>query len=158
MKKYDKILGTLLIIFAGALYFYSGTFPVREGRPRVLNAGFYPQLLAIILAVLAVALIITAFIKDYKGKNDVEIWKNTSSLKLFLKTLVMLIIYPYLLTYLGFATATLIFIFIMIYNLFSKEERNIKKLGFISLIITIVIYLVFNEFINIPFPTGGLLI
>jgi drug/metabolite transporter (DMT)-like permease len=110
------------------------------------------------LAVLAVALIIAAFIKDYKDKGDVEIWKNTSSLKLFLVTLVMLIIYPYLLTYLGFATATFIFISIMIYSLFSKEERNIKKLGFISLIITIVIYLVFNEFINIPFPTGGLLI
>lgn len=158
MKKYDKILGTLLLVLAGVVYFYSGTFPVREGRQRVLNAGFYPQMLAVILAVLAVALIISAFIKDYKNKDDIEIWKNTASLKLFLGTLIMLVIYPYLLTYLGFATATFIFISVMIYSLFSKEERNIKKLGFISLIITIVIYLVFNEFINIPFPTGGLLI
>lgn len=157
MKKYDKILGTILLVFAGALYFYSGTFPVREGRPRVLNAGFYPQLLAIILAILAFALIITAFMKDYKNKEDVVFWKNMSSLKLFLGTLVMLVIYPYLLTYLGFATATLIFIFIMINSLFTKEERNIKRLGFISIIITIVIYLVFNEFINIPFPSGLLI-
>lgn len=158
MKKYDKILGTLLLFFSGALYFYSGTFPVREGRSRVLNAGYYPRLLAVILAILAVGLIIASFIKDYEDKKDIKFWKNTASLKLFLQTLLMLVIYPYLLTYLGFASATLIFITILIYNLFSKEERDYKKIGFISLIITIVIYLVFKEFINIPFPTGGLLI
>lgn len=154
MKKNDKIVSIILFVFSILLYIYSGTFPVRPNQPRVLNAGFYPQLLALILGGLAILHLIAAFKKDYEAKKEPIFWKNKSSFILFLKTLFMLVIYPFLLNYLGFGTATLIFITLMVYFLSNRESRSIKKMALISLAITAAIYLVFNEFINIPFPHG----
>lgn len=154
MKKNDKIVSIILFVFSVLLYTYSDTFPVRPNQPRVLNAGFYPQLLAIILGGLSILLLIAAFKKEYEAEEKAVFWKNKSSFILFLKTLLMLLIYPFLLNYLGFGSATLIFIIIMVYFLSNKKTSNFKKMALISLAITAAIYLVFNEFINIPFPHG----
>ena len=43
-----------LLAFSGLLFIGAGLMPTRQGSALVLNTGFYPQLLAIILAVLSV--------------------------------------------------------------------------------------------------------
>lgn len=159
MKKKDSITSIILLIFSGVLYYYASTFPVREGRVRVLNAGFYPRLLAIVLAILALLLLISTIRKKPDGKESEkgkEFWTSRKSLILFFITFVMLVVYSFLLNILGFAAATLLFVLILVYNLSDKEKFKIRNIVLVSTGITTIIYLVFKVFINIPFPQGYL--
>lgn len=156
MKKTDIITSICLLIFSGVLYFHSGTFPVREGRVKVLNAGFYPQLLAVILGILALLLLVVSLRKTPENQKSNKLWVTKSALFLFFITLGMLIIYPFLLSSLGFVVATFIFIIILVYCLSDKEKFSLTSILLVSTGITAIIFLVFKVFIKIPFPTGYL--
>ena len=68
----------------------------------------------------------------------------------------MLIIYPFLLSSLGFVVATFIFIVILVYCLSDKKKFSLTSILLVSTGITAIIFLVFKVFIKIPFPTGYL--
>ena len=84
MKKTNIITSVCLLIFSGILYFQSGTFPIREGRSKVLNAGFYPQLLAVILGILALLLLVVSLRKTPEDQKSNKFWTTKSALFLFL--------------------------------------------------------------------------
>lgn len=156
LKKADIITSICLLIFSGVLYFQSGTFPIREGRAKVLNAGFYPQLLAVILGILALFLLVVSLRKTSEDQKGNKFWTTKSALFLFFLTLGMLIIYPFLLSNLGFIVATFIFIVVLAYCLSDKEKFSLTSILLVSTGITAIIFLVFKIFIKIPFPTGYL--
>lgn len=156
LKKTDIITSICLLIFSGVLYFQSGTFPVREGRVKVLNAGFYPQLLAVVLGILALLLLVVSLRKTSGYQKSNKFWTTKSALFLFFITLGMLIIYPFLLSSLGFVVATFIFIVILVYCLSDKKKFSLTSILLVSTGITAIIFLVFKVFIKIPFPTGYL--
>jgi len=154
MKKYDIILSCVLFIGSIALYFYAETFPFNEDKNIVLNPGFYPQFLAIIMGVLALLLLVTTLRKKFK---DIENnWKQGSikSIRLTFFTLIMVIIYPIGLQYIGFLLTTLFFTFVLIYVLSDKSKYDVRFMSFVSFVITLIVFFVFDIILNIPFPRG----
>ena len=156
------------VIGIGALWFFvhvSG-YPVRQGQPPAVSAGYYPRILATILGVLAIIQFATALAKEIrlrKASADVapqlmaRPWKDRGTVALFSITLAALLVYPYLMQMIGFSITGFLFVGTLVIALSNKELRRGKYLLVILLAtlgIAVFTYLVFRHFLEIPFPRG----
>ncbi|MGM0420732.1 MAG: tripartite tricarboxylate transporter TctB family protein [Bacillota bacterium] len=176
LKKIIKTKDFMLIVSLYALsiyiYYVSQSFPVRPYIPRAQNPGFYPSLLSVVLIVLNTIYLIQVIIKvkkeeTPKKEDDSEsiskdkekaFWgKATSQTKRYLGiSLIMLFVYTFLMNWLGFASSTFIFIFVITKVLSSNEEKLYKLIIF-ALSVTAILYVVFDIIIRIRFPEGLLI-
>lgn len=154
MKKSDVTASLFLFFTAIIIYWYAGTFPFNIEKNLVLNPGFYPRFLSIIMIVLALLLLITSLKKKYKDKESLRKQVSKESIVLTFLTLLMVLIYPIGLQYLGFLITTLIFTFVLTYFLSDRNKYDIKTISFASLLITLIVFFVFDIILNIPFPKG----
>lgn len=153
-KKKDFVSSIVVLGFAGILYQAASGLPTRNSVSKVLNTGFYPQLLAIILAGLSVLLLISSLTKKATDKDSDGFFKNRGALSLFLLTLFLLVLFPLGMEALGFIVTCFIFVLIMVLLLSGKEQRNIVASIIVALGITLLTYGVFKSLLGIPFPTG----
>lgn len=163
MTTYRREVISSAVFGAGAviLYLYVSGFPVREGQPAAVSAGFYPRILAIALGVLAVIQAASAVVAHLRttprpAPDGVRFWKDAASLRLLLFTLVVLVAYPFVMRVLGFAITGLLFLGVLIVAL-SRDQRRGKQVWIIvgiTLAIGVVAFIVFRYFLNIPFPRG----
>lgn len=158
-RKSDIIAGASLFAFSGLLYIGAGFMPTRSEGSRVLNTGFYPRMLAIILAFLSVLMVIEAMQKFKKeGDTEAEVyWKNSTSFLYFATTLILLTLFPFIMKILGFALTSFLFIASMVWLLSEKKNRHPLKIALVSVVIACIVYVVFKIILAIPFPTGILL-
>ena len=176
LKKVIKTKDFMLIICLYALsiyvYYVSQSFPVRPYIPRAQNPGFYPSLLSVVLIFLSTIYLIQVVIKvkkeeTQKKEDDSEaiskdkgktFWgKATAQTKIYLGiSLIMLFVYTFLMNWLGFASSTFIFLFVIAKVLSSNEEKLYKIILF-SLSVTALLYIVFDIIIRIRFPEGLLI-
>ncbi|NQT57720.1 MAG: tripartite tricarboxylate transporter TctB family protein [Bacteroidetes bacterium] len=161
MKKKDLVAGIVFLSFAIILYANASTYPVKEGGSVVLSPGFYPKLLAVLMGGLSVLSLFTTLKKwnseeDCPAKEKRPLFKTRGG-KLFLLTIFLLILYPFTLEFLGFATSAFLFIFVLIAALTEDFKSHIFATTGISILITLVMYLVFKVVLQIPFPHGLLI-
>ncbi len=149
--------GIVLFALAGLLYIAAGYMPTREGGIPALNTGFYPRILAFILALLSVLMVIETLRKSEGSNTKQTWWMNGHALFMFILTLVLLVLYPFVMKIFGFATASYLFITALIWMLSEKTQRRPVKIALISLGITVLIYVIFKIVLAIPFPQGILL-
>jgi D-alanyl-lipoteichoic acid acyltransferase DltB (MBOAT superfamily) len=76
---------------------------------------------------------------------------------MFLITLVMLILYVFIMKILGFATASFVFITSLMWMLTDKQGRKPVLILGVSMGITAIIYIIFKMILSIPFPQGLLI-
>ncbi len=157
MKKKDLAASVFFLIIAGILFFHADSYPVKESGIVVLNPGFYPQTLAVILGFLSVLLFFTSLKKDYSGEKKQDIWKTGKAVFLFVMTMLLLVSYPFMLKYFGFATSAFIFIFFLIVLLTENARSKILSILGISLGLSGLMYFVFKIVLRIPFPSGMLI-
>lgn len=152
-KKKDYFAAAIFLCFSIALYYGASTFVVKKDTSIALNPSFYPQMLAIILGVLSIILIITTSLKKTDSKDE-PMFKDRKSTILFIITVALLLLYPILLSNIGFAVATFIFITSLTFTLSdNRKQKLFINLG-VSLGTTTLIYLVFRVVLKIPFPSG----
>lgn len=156
-KHMDIASAISLLAFAGLLFIGAAMMPTRKGADMVLNTGFYPQVLAIILAVLSVMLLFEASRKPDCNEKAGSFWESRKALILFLLTVGLLAAFPLLMQLLGFAVTVLLFITALVWLLSAKEGRRAVVILPIALGITVVVYVVFKVVLAIPFPSGILL-
>jgi hypothetical protein len=175
LKKVIKTKDFMLIICLYALsiyiYYASQSFPVRPNIPRAQNPGFYPSLLSVVLIFLSTIYLIQVIIRvrnqEIQKQHDTEaisedkektFWgKATLDTKKYLGiSLIMLFVYTFLMNWLGFASSTFIFLFVIAKVLSSNEEKLYKIILF-SLSVTALLYVVFDIIIRIRFPEGLLI-
>ena len=155
MKRKDLIGSIVFLIVAGGLFIHTGSYPVNEAKIAVLNPGFYPRLLSIILGVLSVILFIGSI-----GKTDEEgakILQTPKAVFLFLSTVLMLVLFPLVLKLLGFAAASFIFLFVLIFILTENSLKRIVPIIIISAGLSGIMFTVFKLILKIPFPSGILI-
>lgn len=63
----------------------------------------------------------------------------------------LLVLYVFLIPYIGFAISTLLF---FLANMFMMGFRNVKKLIPLSLLLTAIVVIVFPILLDIPLPRG----
>lgn len=109
--------------------------------------GFFPFLLAIVLALFALALIYQNWARD---KLSLPFWQRYSWLRPLLG-LIILTGYAVLLNSLGFIIST--FLFLIVWMAVIERLRWKTILG-VSIATTVALYLIFGLLLDVPLPKG----
>jgi len=148
MKKEDIGTGIGLLILSTWLFWYVGRYRVKE----IYGYGpdFFPRVLAVMMAVLGLSLIINALLGSSLKMGD------RIDPKGFVRLLISIVIcigYLFLTKLLGFATATFVFLFILM--TFLKQKGLFMRLCS-CLGTALTVWAIFRYFLIIPLPEGWL--
>jgi hypothetical protein len=148
MKKEDIGTGIGLLILSTWLFWYVGRYRVKE----IYGYGpdFFPRVLAVMMAIFGLSLIINALLGSSLKMGD------RIDPKGFVRMLISIAIcigYLFLTNILGFATATFVFLFILM--TFLKQKGIFIRL-FSSLGTALIVWAIFRYFLIIPLPEGWL--
>ena len=155
-KRSDIIAGVSLFAFSGLLFIASGQMPTRKNSPMILSTGFYPRLLAIILAALSVIMVLESIQKSRKNgdKQASPYWKDLHAFLYFLLVIGLLILYPLGMRLVGFALTSFLYLSTLVWLLTEKAKRKLWVILSVSLGISVIVYVVFKLILEIPFPMG----
>ncbi len=164
----DKIIGIILVIFSGLMFYKTLEFP--PAMFGALGAGVFPQILFTLLALAGAGLIISGFLRDRKrdkgegverGKQrTIQFW-NTCKESLHYHSHVIIsfflfFCYVILMSYFGYTISTLIFMPILMWILGPRTRRAITMTIVVSLGMTFIIYFAFLKFLRVFLPEGSL--
>jgi putative tricarboxylic transport membrane protein len=167
--KSDKWIGLIAIVFSGLMCWQTRDFP--SPICGSLGAGFFPNILFILLAATGVALIIGGCLEERKQRRSGEAvdrggltWgqflkefkKIVERNALVIISFFLFFCYVIMLDYFGYTVATLVFMPILIWVLGPRNRRAIPMIIIISLGMTFVIYFVFLEVFHVFLPSGKL--
>ena len=146
MKREDIGIGVGLLILSTWLFWYVGRYA--EKTIYIYGPQFFPKILAILMVILGLALIVNALLgNSLKMGNRIDP-------KGFVRMLISIGIcigYLFLITILGFATATFVFLFVLM--TFLKQKGILIRL-FSSMGTAIFVWVIFRYFLVIPLPEG----
>jgi len=148
MQKTDVGVGAGLIALSAWVYWYAGTY--RAATIYFYGPNFFPQILAVIMAVSAGILI-------YQGSRGRNLEPcETIHLRGFVRMLAavaMCIAYLVLMQFLGFAISTCGFLYALM-SFLGKEGVLIKV--FSAAATSLIVWAIFRYLLIIPLPTGQL--
>jgi hypothetical protein len=150
MEKYDKICGSVLFLFALAVFIRSFSFGL--GTLTTPESGVFPILAAVPLMILSATIVVNSCLKkgSVEGKYVNFFPAKDTPQRIFL-TLLGLVAFRYLFSLIGFAPTAFVFIFFMSRFLsYQKLLVNFVFAGFTA----VVSYYLFQIWLNIPMPTG----
>lgn len=145
IEKWDRLTGSILLVI-GIVTAWSSTH-LKMGSFRHPGVGFLPFGLSIILIILSLALIISRW---KKRTSSMPFWSHRSWLKPLLGV-VALGLYALVIENLGFLLTTLIFLLAWLGVI---ERIHWLKMVSISIGVTLVLYLIFGLFLEVPVPMG----
>jgi putative tricarboxylic transport membrane protein len=161
LKKYgDLISGSFLLILSVAMFIAS--FYVKRLTISSIGSGFVPQVVAVLLAIVSIAIIRHGIIavrnnpKAEKKKSAIK--KDSKEEKLnvtgVLITLVLIVIYIATLASVGFLITTAMYLFLQITALATKEQRKIPLFIIISILTSTSVYFIFIKVFHLMLPSG----
>lgn len=148
MKTADRVAS--LLIIGICIYFWI------ESRSFVKLGKLFPRVIIIILGALSVAL----FILSFRSSEDRRIFEtHVTRYTPILITILLTIVWGYLINVLGFYSTSLI-IFLIMNAILDRKKRGAKRtvLKYISIIMIVTgFYLFFSKILLVPFPSGLLI-
>jgi len=149
VKKVDMGVGGGLLILSVALFWHAGQY--KEQTVHGYGPDLFPRILSILMIILAVGLIVNAFLgKSLKQEDRIDP-------RGFLRVLLSIGIcigYLLLINVAGFATSTFLFLFVLMTLL--KQKKIILRIG-ASLAVSLIVWAIFRYFLVIPLPEGWLI-
>jgi len=149
MRNADRI--SAIIILGICAYFWT------ESRSFTRFGLLFPQVIVIILALLAMALLVLSFVKPVK-KALFKKEEDISYLTVVL-SVVLMIAWVFFIKILGFLITSVVFFSLML-TLFDRRKRTLGyyllKIGTVILVVG-AFYLFFARLLLVPFPRGILL-
>ena len=149
MKNVDIGVGVGLLILSSSLFWFAGN--LRGLAVHGYGPDLFPRILAVFMGFLAILLIINASIgKSLKKEDHIDP-------RGFLRVLVAIgicIVYLVLVNLLGFATATFLFLFVLMALL---KQKGIILRFIASATVSIIVWAIFRYFLVIPLPEGLLI-
>jgi putative tricarboxylic transport membrane protein len=144
-----KRSAVIWLVFAGfaALSFYeAGKLPF--GRTSVPGAGFFPTVLAVLLALISVI----GLIANYRGNGSFPspeplFWKK------MLLTLAALVAFAAMFEFAGYVVTTFLFVMFL---LRAVERKSWTQAGAVALCAAVVSYILFGLLLGAPLPAGFL--
>lgn len=138
----DICAGGFLIILA--LLGFIASSQIENMAVTRLSGAFYPNILFSILIICGIGLIYQG--KKRKNKEAIPSFKW----KKLIQMVIVLLLYVFLMEYIGFVLSTVLF---MIVSMFLYGERRAKILLPVSIVISVVVYLLFTKAFMIILPT-----
>lgn len=151
MRVNDAVTGLLLLLFSVAVFLYSMTFPKLFGMQ--FSAGFWPQMLSVLLAGCALVLVFNGLRERLAGGAwiQLEAWWKQSGTFLNVALVPGSILFYILLSHsLGFVVCSLIIIFVLGY----RFGLSLLKALSLSVVTTAVMHFVFVELLLVALPWG----
>lgn len=142
----NRVIGIVLIIFSGVVWYLAQQFP--EQNVQGPGTAFFPQLMAVILIILALLLI---FVNPVTESQKPFSRPQIIVFLLFVGTVTGYIL---LIPQLGFVVSTLLGTAVMV-QLVSKSTIRYRLLT--SVLLTAIAYFVFRYLFNVPLPAGLLI-
>ncbi len=149
----DAITGLLLVLISIAIFSYSTTFPKLFGMQ--FGAGFWPQVLSVLLAICGASLIFSG-LRERASSNAAawleldEWWKQSGPFLTVALVPVSILFYIYASDYLGFIICSLIIIFVLGY----RFGLMLKTALLLSVVTTASMHFVFVEILQVAHPWG----
>lgn len=156
LKEYKEIISGVIIFIFAAVYFIIA-LSIPEFNDGFISSDFMPKIYGVVLMLLS-AFQIAFGMKRQKKENaadnqtsDVEKMKIAPEVLL---TFIMLVLYVAFLNLLGFLIATILFLLGMVTLFTPKEKRSILKIVLISVVFSLVVYLIFVKGFSLTLPEG----
>lgn len=149
MAKSNKIAGTILLIFFGWAFKMAISFPPR--------AMYFPVFVTGTGIFLSILLIADGFLKKKKEEGEQEALSSQGQ-KMAVIMLASMVLYVIGMQVIGFCVSTLVFLIgSMFINYPGKaDKKTAVKIIVVSVVITVLIYLVFKMLLYVPLPKGFL--
>ncbi len=143
-KQLEIILSICFVVLAVLIYKSTANFHASS----IVTTGFYIKFLAVSLAVSGIYELIKALIK-----NDLSSVSFAKNPKRFFLLILSLCLYVFIMEYLGFVVASLIFLPL---TMFAMGYKSILKSFIISVFVVGFVYLLFVQVFEIPLPESSL--
>ena len=155
IKKYgDIIVGIVYAVLGLALIIAARMLP----KSQVMDIGpdFMPTVVGTLILVLSVILLVQA-VQELRKNPDKEVGKDESDYKRVLFSLILALLYVFLLKPIGFIICTLVYLFCQIYVLAPDSHRTKKDMIMyliIDVVFTLIVYYLFRIGFKIVLPAG----
>lgn len=155
IKKYgDIIVGIVYAVLGLALIIAARMLP----KSQVMDIGpdFMPTVVGTLILVLSVILLVQA-VQELRKNPDKEVGKDESDYKRVLFSLILALLYVFLLKPVGFIICTLVYLFCQIYVLAPDSHRTKKDMIMyliIDVVFTLIVYYLFRIGFKIVLPAG----
>lgn len=146
MKKHERIAALFLMILSVITGQYS-IFTLKLGSMQLPAAGFMPMLASAVLFVASLLWLLGSLGKD---ENARPFWEGRGWLNPLLAALVVFA-YAFIMDKAGYLLSTLLF---MVAWQFIIEREKPVKAAVISLVTTVVMWLLFSKLLAVQVPTG----
>lgn len=161
-KRNDIYSGIALILFA--VFMYATSYMIQPTTSDILGSRFFPQVVAILIAVLAVCMIIGALASKNKAAGAEQPAEEKTEKKAVNMPLVLtvagLFAYYILILQLGFTITSILYLLFQGAVLMSKEDMKNKKklvvLVLVAVIVPIALNFIFWNVFQIALPAGNL--
>ncbi|WP_352419499.1 tripartite tricarboxylate transporter TctB family protein [Proteiniborus sp.] len=149
----EKILS--IICFVVGLFFFVFSFTISGSKATAsLGPRAWPVALSLLILILSAFLFIKSNRCEKENTGEIEENKEVEKPAYpqnFKIGFGLLVLYVFLIPYIGFAISTLLF---FLANMFMMGFRNVKKLIPLSLLLTAIVVIVFPILLDIPLPRG----
>ena len=155
IKKYgDIIVGIFYAVLGIALIISARMLP--KSQVMELGPDFMPTVVGVLILVLSVILLVQAVL-ELKKNPDKEYEPDKSDYKRVALSLILALLYVFLLKPVGFIVCTLVYLFGQIYVLAPDTHRTKKDLILyliIDVVFTVIVYYLFRFGFKIVLPAG----
>lgn len=142
------ICSVVFLLFGSAMYVEA--IKIKPLMARDLGSGFMPKLIAIAIIVAAGATLVMAL----KHKQSVNTKSNDMDMKGGFLTIACIAAYVVLYDTLGFLISTFLYLFVQILILSNEKNRKVPLFLVITVLTSIIVYILFVYVIGMPLPTG----
>lgn len=151
MNKPNIIAGILGMLLSCYIFFTAMKFP--KPPATLLGPDFFPMILSLGLFIFSLSLLVQAILKKCNVEYEKMDIKSPEVIRSSM-SLVATLIYVLLMQFIGFITATIIYLLFLMYLL---KNREYVKMGIVSIVVSIIIYLLFKNLLHITLPSGLLI-
>lgn len=157
LKKYGDLLVSVFYLVLGVVMLIMAK-ALPKSKVMAIGPDFMPTVVAILILVLAGILLLQTVNRLRRGGAvDAAAEKDTSDYKRVLASLVLATVYVNILKPVGFLISTFVYLGLQIPVLAPDDKRSKKdiiKYTVISLVFTVIVYVLFRYGFKIILPTG----
>lgn len=151
MKKANRIIAIVIIVFASIYYFFANSLHNLSqfgGSTIAFDPAFFPK-------VIAISMIIFSVILAFKEPTiNEEIAPGFSNKKRSFLQILLIVLYPILMIKIGFFVSTILFLFVSMIYIGKMQKNNYIKAIILAFVITSFIYILIEKIFIVILPHG----
>ena len=150
-KKAEIVFGGAAIVLALLFFTLAGDFPGARGHD--VGMAFYPRVLSILIIGLSLIIIFQGINRNETEAESTEtlFYREEKGVQKVILLIIATLIYPFVLQYAGFLILTPVYLGFLMWII---GAGKIQRIVLLSVLTTVLIYVIFQRLLKIPLPTG----